>query len=206
MNLLPQSIQNAINALSDLPGIGSRSAERLIFALLKNESGLDQKISETLGTLKKNICECENCHNFCDNFFDPGEKKLCKICQNATRNNKILCVVETPMDLIAVERTHEFKGHFHVLHGVISPLQKVTPKELRIRELFLRLEKNSEIEEIILALSGNVESDTTVLYLLENLSDFFKGKITRLARGIPMGGDLDYLDAGTLSRAILDRK
>lgn len=206
MNLLPQSIQNAIEALSDLPGIGSRSAERLVFALLKNESGLDQKISQALGVLKENICECENCYHFCDNSSEINVKTLCKICKNATRNNKVLCVVETPIDLIAIERTHEFKGFFHVLHGVISPLQKIGPNDLRIQELFDRLESNPEIKEIILALSGNVESDATALYLMENLPKYFKGKTTRLARGIPMGGDLDYLDAGTLSRAILDRK
>lgn len=206
MNLLPQSIQNAIEALSDLPGIGSRSAERLIFSLLKNESGLDQKIAKSLGVLKENICECKNCYHFCDVSFESDGRTLCKICSNASRNPKVLCIVETPIDLIAIERTHEFKGFFHVLHGVISPLQKVGPDDLRIQELFNRLESNPEIEEIILALSGNVESDATALYLMENLPKYFKGQTTRLARGIPMGGDLDYLDAGTLSRAILDRK
>lgn len=206
MNLLPQSIQTAIEALSDLPGIGSRSAERLIFALLKNESGLDQKIAEALKDLKKNIGECSQCYHFCEVIPSEEKQPLCAICQKFSRDRKSICVIETPTDLIALERTHEFKGLFHVLHGVISPLQKVGPEDLRIAQLFERIKNNPETEEIILAMSGNIESDATALYITENLHKFFKGKITRIARGIPTGGDLDYLDAGTLSRALLDRR
>ena len=197
--MLPPSITNAIEALSDLPGIGSRSAERLIFSLLKNDAGLDQKIARTIGNLKTNIRECILCHHF-------SEEEKCKICANPSRDTRIICVVESPMDLVALERTHEFRGQYHVLHGVISPMNKVRPENLRITPLFERVKSNSEIEEIILATSGNVEGDATSLYLTENLKKFFHGKISRLARGIPTGGDLDYLDIGTLSRAMADRR
>ncbi len=197
--MLPQSISDAIESLADLPGIGSRSAERLIFSLLRNESGLDQKISENIGNLKRTIKECTECFHYC-------ETEKCTICQNPGRNKCVVCVVETPVDLVALERTHEFKGLYHVLHGVISPLNKIRPEDLRIEQFLARIKEDDEIEEIILAMSGNVEGDATALYLQENLGKFFNGKISRLARGIPSGGDLDYLDVGTLSRAISERR
>ncbi len=197
--MLPAAITNAIEALADLPGIGTRSAERLVFTLLKAENHLDQKIAESIGSLKANIHECEQCYHYCD-----GEN--CPLCSNKSRNQSSLCIVETPVDLVAIERTHEYKGLYHVLHGVISPLNKVKPDDLRIPQLFERIKKNPEISEVILATSGNIEGDATALYISENLEKWFGGKVTRLARGIPSGGDLDYLDAGTLSRAISERR
>ncbi len=197
--MLPKSILDAIEALSDLPGIGSRSAERLVLALLKNSSGLDQKISNSIGRLRSTIRECDECHHF-------AEHKICSICSNTSRDDKILCVVESPLDLIALERTHEFKGKYHVLHGVISPLQKVKPEDLRIASFFERVKKNKGIEEIILALSGTTESDATAMYLAHELKNCFHGKVSRLSRGIPSGGDLDYLDLSTLSRAMSERR
>ena len=199
MNFLPKAITTAIDALSDLPGIGSRSAERLVFSLLKNENGLDQKIAESIFNLKKSVKECSICGHFC-------EDKICAICSDASRDDGVICVVETALDLIALERTGEFHGRYHVLGGVVSPLNKVRPEDLRIPGFFKRVKENKEIKEIIIATGGNVESDATALYLSGNLSDFFTGKISRLARGIPHGGDLDYLDAGTISRAILERR
>ncbi len=199
MQTLPQSIQNAIDALSDLPGIGSRSAERLVFNLLRNESGLDQKLAKAVGALKENVRECPISFNYCD-----GEN--CPLAVSASRNDRVLCVVETPMDLLAVERTSEYKGRYHVLHGALSPLNKIGPEKLRINELLNRVSDNDKIDEIILALSGNVEGDATAYYLMDKLAERFKGRVTRLARGIPTGGDLDYLDAGTLSRALMDRR
>lgn len=199
MQNLPQSIQTAIDALSDLPGIGSRSAERLVFNLLRNESGLDQKLAQAVGALKDNVRECPISFNYCDGEY-------CPLAINPGRNDRILCIVETPMDLLAVERTSEFKGRYHVLHGALSPLNKIGPEQLRIKQLFERVQKPNEIEEIVLALSGNTEGDATAYYLMDKLARHFDGKITRLARGIPTGGDLDYLDAGTLSRAFTDRR
>jgi len=199
MNSLPQSIQAAIDALSDLPGIGPRSAERLVFNLLRNESGLDQKLAQAVGALKDEVQECPISFNYCDGEY-------CPLAVSPNRNDRVLCIVETPMDLLAVERTHEFKGRYHVLHGALSPLNKIGPDQLRIEPLLKRVEKSADIDEVILALSGNTEGDATSYYLIDKLSPLFGGKVTRLARGIPTGGDLDYLDAGTLSRAFTDRR
>ncbi len=206
MNSLPKSIQNAIDALSDLPGIGSRSAERLIFALLKNEMPLEEKIAKALLNLKKNLGECERCHHYCETI--EGESNVqCGVCHDFSRDKKVICIVEEPTDLIAIEKTHEYKGLYHVLHGVLSPMNKVGPEQLRIRSLTERLDNTDEKpDEIILALSGNIEADATALYLTNELKKFSTIKVTRLARGIPTGGDLDYLDIGTLSRAMLDRR
>lgn len=200
MQTLPQAIQTAIDALADLPGIGSRSAERLVFNLLRNESGLDQKLAQAVGALKASVRECPISFNYCDGEF-------CPLAVSPSRNDRVVCVVETPMDLLAVERTSEFKGRYHVLHGVLSPLNKVGPEQLRIQPLLKRVEMNPDIEEIVIALSGNVEGDATAYFLMDKLAEKkFSGRITRLARGIPTGGDLDYLDAGTLSRAFMDRR
>ncbi|NCP67225.1 recombination protein RecR [bacterium] len=199
MQNLPQSIQNAIDALSDLPGIGSRSAERLVFNLLRNESGLDQKLALAVGALKENVRECPISFNYCDGEY-------CPLAISPNRNDRVLCIVETPMDLLAVERTSEYKGRYHVLHGALSPLNKIGPEKLRISQLIKRVNQSNEIEEVILALSGNVEGDATAYYIMDKLAESFKGRVTRLARGIPTGGDLDYLDAGTLSRALMDRR
>ncbi len=199
MQTLPQSIQSAIDALSDLPGIGSRSAERLVFTLLQNDSALDQKLARAFGNLKLNLNECSISYNYC-------EGKNCPLATHPNRDDKVICVVETPMDLLAIERTQEFKGRYHVLHGVISPMNKVRPEQLRINQLIERVETSDTIEEVVLAMSGNVEGDATAFYITEKLQHNFNGKVTRLARGIPTGGDLDYLDAGTLSRALIDRR
>ena len=198
MQELPKAIKDAIEALSDLPGIGSRSAERLVFGLLKNESGLEKKIAHALQELKEKIKECDQCRNYC-------EGDLCSICQSTKRKTNVLCIVETPVDLIAIERTHTFTGLYHVLHGVISPLNKVSPEDLRIDSLMKQLEKN-DFEEIILATSGSTESEATALYLTNKLKPVFSGHISRLSRGIPSGGDLDYLDIGTLTRAMSERR
>lgn len=202
--MLPKSISNAIESLSDLPGIGHRSAERLVFSLLKNKSNLDQKIADSIGQLKANVAECAICFHYCDIIED--EKPLCAICDDYNRDKKMICVIETPVDLIALEKTHEYKGQYHVLHGIISPINKVMPDDLRIAPLLKRIKENSEITEIVFALAGNIESDATVNFIIDQLSPIFKGQITKLAQGIPSGGDLDYLDTRTIGRAILDRR
>ncbi len=216
MSHLPKAIQNAIESLSDLPGIGTRSAERLIFTLLKNESGLEKRIGDSLAGLKENIQECDQC---C--FY--SEEALCPLCQDSQRNQRQICIVESPTDIIALERTHQFRGQYHVLHGVISPLQKIKPEDLRIGYLLERLQKTPEIEEIILALPGSTEGEATALFLRaafeklphpladeatspEALDSTKTWQVSRLARGIPLGGDLDYLDVGTLTQALTDRR
>ncbi len=199
MNSLPKPITDAIEALSNLPGIGTRSAERLVFYLLQNPAKIDQKIGQSILDLKKNIKECAECFNY-------SESKKCPICSSFSREKNVLCVVETPLDLLALEKTHEFRGKYHVLHGVLSPLNRVSADDLRIAELLERVQKNPEITEIIIATSGTTESEATAMFIREQLIPIFRGKISRLARGIPTGGDLDYLDAGTLSKAMIDRR
>jgi recombination protein RecR len=204
-NGLPVSIQDAIDAFSSLPGIGSRSAERLVFTLLRNHTGLDQRMATAIGSLKTNVTECSVCHNYCQVAPDKG-KVVCNICNNHGRDARVMCVVETPVDLIALERTAQYKGMYHVLHGVVSPMSRVRPEDLRITELTARVMSSEPPEEIILALSGSTEGEATGLYIMDRLEGIFDGKITRLARGIPTGGDLDYLDMGTLARALMDRR
>ncbi len=199
MNALPRPILDAIDALSDLPGIGSRSAERLVFSLLKNKSGLNERIGKSLVELSDSIQECEICCNL-------SQAPLCGVCSTPTRDGTLLCIVESPMDILAVERTHEYRGVYHVLHGVISPLGKVAPQDLRIAQLLKRLQGDTKIQEIVIATSGNVEGDATALYLAQELEKIFPRKVTRLARGIPSGGELDYIDPGTLGRAMADRR
>lgn len=201
---LPESIQSAIDAFSSLPGIGSRSAERLVFTLLRNKTGLDQRMAQTLLDLQKNVTECHVCHHYCERV-EESTQATCSICKNPARDTRTLCVVETPVDLIALERTAHYKGVYHVLHGVISPMNRIKPEDVRITELVARV-MTTPPEEIILALSGSTESEATALYIMDRLASIYSGKITRLARGIPTGGDLDYLDMGTLSRALIDRR
>ncbi len=204
MNNLPSAITFAIESLSNLPGIGNRSAERLVFSLLKNNSGLDKKISDSIGLLKKNTTECSKCFNYCDK--DSNNFKLCSICNNPKRNTNIICIVNSPVDLIALEKTHEYNGIYHVLHGVLSPLNKISPDDIKIKELLIKIKEDNSIKEILFALSGNIEADATVNYISEQLQPIYNGRITKIARGIPSGGDLDYLDSGTIGRAILDRR
>ena len=197
--MLPEPIQNAIESLSDLPGIGKRSAERLVFSLLKNETGLGDKIGKSLSGLQESIHRCEVCGNYCEK-----SEAQCPICQKSNRDNHVICVVETPIDLIAIEKTHEYQGQYHVLHGVLSPMNRIGIEDLNIQSLFKRASK--PVTEIILATSGTTESEATALYLHDRLSKIFDGKVSRLSRGIPSGGDLDFLDTGTLTRALLDRR
>lgn len=199
MNALPKAIQEAIESLSNLPGIGTRSAERLILSLIQNKTNLDQKIASSIGNLKKNIHECKTCFHYCEGV-------LCPVCANENREAKQLCVLESPLDLVAMERCHEYKGYYHVLHGVISPLNKVGPDAIRIHPLIQKIKENKDIQEIIFATSSTTEGEATALYIIEEIKPFFQGRITRLARGIPSGGDLDYLDIGTIGRALLDRR
>ncbi len=202
MAALPPAVLATIEALSDLPGIGPRSAERLVFGLLRGDTGLDQRLARTLGDLRGGVVECGRCHHYCEPL--PEGESLCGICVDGRRDEGCLCIVESPADLIALERTHTYRGQYHVLHGVLSPLQKVGPSQLRIASLVQRVGKG-EFTEVVLALSGSTEADATSHYLMGQLQKVYEGPVTRLARGIPTGGNFDYLDAGTISRAMLDR-
>ena len=194
---IPPSVTQLIETLSELPSIGPKTASRLAFYLLRGQSGLALSLAEALQNLVDNTRFCSICHNVTED--DP-----CPICSDSGRDPSLVCVVEEPMDVLALERTEQFTGVYHVLHGAISPLEGVFAEDLRIAELESRIQKGN-IQEVILATNPTSEGDYTAAYLLERL----KGKdirVTRLGRGLPMGSDLEYADALTLTRALEARQ
>ncbi|MCA9742115.1 MAG: recombination protein RecR [Deferribacteres bacterium] len=195
MQSTTQAVQIAIEELAKLPGIGRKTAQRLVFFLLKRSEGQIEALSRSLINLKKTVHFCEIC-------FNITETSPCAICTSHNRNHKQICVVEEPNDVYAIERTNEYRGLYHVLGGCLSPLDGVGPDQLKIRELLQRLEKG--VEEVILATNANAEGEATAIYL-NKLMQSFGLQITRIARGIPMGGDLEYADEMTLSRALSER-
>ena len=183
-----------ISELSRLPGIGRKSAQRISYYFLKQSKSSVQKLTKALLEVKDKVGECEICFNF-------TETSPCSICQSERRDKSVLCVVEEPSDLFAIDRSGEYNGLFHVLGGVISPMDGVGPEDLHIKELFDRLEN---ITEIIIATNPSIEGETTTLYLQKELKNR-KIKITRIARGIPMGSALEHTDQVTLIRALEGR-
>ena len=196
---LPEPIHNLINALSRLPGIGPKSASRLAFYLLRGQDELANELAEALLSLQSGIGYCQTCFN-----ITGAGRQTCEICSDERRNARLLCVVEEPLDVLALERTEGFSGRYHVLHGVLSPIEGITPEDLKIRELLERL-REGQIEEIILATNPSMEGDYTAAYLNQQLAPLGV-RITRLARGLPMGGDLEYADQNTLRRALDGRQ
>ena len=190
-------LNRLIHALSKLPGIGEKTATRLAFYLLRAPNGLALELSEVLKTVKEKMRLCSVC-------CTVTEEDPCSICQDGRRDRTLLCVVETPSDVVAIERASGYRGLYHVLHGALSPLDAIGPEELRIKELMSRL-KDSSIKEVVLATNANVEGDTTALYLTRLLKPMGL-KITRLASGVPVGGELEYLDPSTLLRAFEERR
>lgn len=186
-----------IGELKKLPGIGPRSAERIAYAILDMPEEEVIEISETLVNAKRKIVKCPIC-------FSLTEEKPCKICQDPLRDNSLLCVVENPKDVIALERTGNFKGRYHVLEGSLSPGRNIGPEDLRIKELLERLNKE-HYEEIVLALNPSVEGEATAMYLSKLLKPFAV-KVTRIAHGLPIGGELEFADEMTLLYAFEDRK
>ena len=196
MKELP-SLRALLFELEKLPGCGPRSARRLAEHFLRTVGSDVSKLSEALINLKKKISKCPLCFHFTE------EENLCYFCQDETRKKDVLCVVEHPFDIFRIERCGHFKGLYHVLHGVISPLNNVQPKHLTLKQLEERVKKN-KVKELILAVDSDLEGDTTSLYILQNFQ--FEGlKISRLARGIPTGSDLDFVDDKTLSQAFESR-
>ena len=189
------SMEKAISEFSKLPGIGRKSAQRLVFYLLKCSKNEVQNLSDSLIDIKEKVKYCSICYNITEQ--DP-----CYICNSQKRDRSLLCVIEEANDVLALERTGEYKGLYHVLGGALSPLDGIGPHDLRIRELMSRL--NGQIEEIIIATNPNTEGDATALYL-EKLIKPLNYKITRIARGLPVGGDLEYADEITLTRALQGR-
>jgi recombination protein RecR len=196
-NILPRPVEQLINELARLPGIGPKTASRLTFYLLRAPNEQADELAAALGALKANTQICSICFNITED--DP-----CPICGDENRYKEILCVVEEPMDVLAIERSRSFYGRYHVLHGVISPVEGIGPDDLKIAELIKRLDIE-EIEEVILATNATLEGDSTSLYLQRRLSSYTI-KLTRLARGLPVGGDLEYTDEITLSRALEGRQ
>jgi len=190
-------IDHLIEALSKFPGIGKKTASRLAFHILRSSLTDAQRLAQAILDVKEKIHLCSLCFNLTDE--DP-----CWVCQDDHRNKEVLCVVEGPNDLIAIENTVEFKGRYHVLHGTLSPLDGIGPEEIKVKELMARL-KREGIAEVILATNPTVEGGATALYLTELIKPLGV-KVTRIAYGIPMGGEIEYVDAMTLSKALEGRK
>lgn len=195
-NFLPKSVRSLIEELSKLPGVGPKSAQRLAIHLLYSPSSRVVPLGEAILGLKDNVCFCTNCWNI-------TEKIPCKICDDSNRNQKIICVVEHILDVVALEKTCEYKGAYHVLHGALSPIEGIGPDQLKVAELFERIKKGG-IEEIILATNPSLEGEATALYIQRHLREFGV-KMTRIARGLPVGADLEYADEVTLTKAMEGR-
>ncbi|GAB4487109.1 MAG: recombination mediator RecR [Anaerolineales bacterium] len=197
--LLPEPIQNLITALERLPGIGPKSASRLAFHLLRAPEELSTQLAEALNGLKSQTAFCPECFN----IMLAGRER-CEICESSARDEALICVVEEPLDVIALERIGAYKGKYHVLHGVLSPIEGIGPDDLKIRPLMARVAQGAA-KEIILATNPSMEGDATALYLRQQLIPFGV-HVTRLARGLPVGGDLEYADQNTLLRALSGRQ
>ncbi len=197
MAYYPEPVARLIDALQRLPGIGPKTAQRLTFFLLKRPAAEVAELGEALAQLKERIVHCSTC-------FNVTEQDPCRICEDPQRDQRTLCVVEEPNDLLALERTGEFRGRYHVLLGALSPLDGIGPEDLKVRELLVRLE-DDQVEEVILATNPNVEGEATALYLARLLRPLGM-RITRIARGLPVGGDLEYADQVTLSKALEGRR
>ena len=196
MARVPKSVQNLIEAFERLPGIGPKTAQRLTYYLLHAPIEEAKALAESAMDMKENTKICSVC-------FNIGEEDLCQICSDSSREDSVIAVVEDPLDALALEKSG-FKGLYHVLHGVISPLENIGPGEIHIRELLPRL-KDGKVKEIILATNPTMEGEATAMYI-QRLIASLGVKVTRIARGLPVGSDLEYADETTLSRALEGRK
>ena len=197
--LLPESLQLLINALERLPGIGPKSASRLAFYFLRAPEEVAQDLATALSALKANTALCQECFN----ITEAGRER-CEVCESSQRDGSLVCVVEEALDVLALERTGGFQGKYHVLQGVLSPIEGIGPDDLKIKQLIARVGMG-EIQEVILATNPSMEGDATALYLRQQLEPLGV-KVTRLARGLPVGGDLEYADQNTLLRALSGRQ
>ena len=186
----------AIEELSKLPSIGRKTAQRLALFILKMDDERVENLLKSIKELKSKLKSCIRCNNL-------SEDELCEVCKSNKRDKSIICVVEEASDVIAIEKTHEFNGLYHVLGGVLSPLTGITPDSLKIKELLKRFEKEA-IKEVILAVNPDTEGETTSLYLAKLIKPL-NIKVTRIARGLPIGGDLEFADEATIGRAMINR-
>ncbi len=196
------ALEKLVHEMSRLPGIGPKTAQRLAYFILKSETEFPERLSEALLRVRAEVHECPRCYNFTD-------ADLCRYCNDSHRADDALCVVEEPSDIMRIESSGAFRGRYHVLHGAISPLEGIGPKELKIHELIDRVDAGLRgdgpvIKEIILALDADLEGDTTILYLAKQLQG--KGlKLSRIAHGVPIGSDIDFIDDRTMGRALQNR-
>ena len=193
-----RSLARLIGELEKLPQIGPKTAQRLAFHLLRAPREEVEALADAMVDVKERIGYCERCFNFTD-------QTLCEVCRDPRRDPAMVCVVSTPTDLVAIEKTNSYQGLYHVLHGVISPMEGIGPDQLRIRELLQRLQTDDRAKEIILALNPNIEGDATALYLIKLL----KGtgvSVSQIAHGLPMGGEMDYADQATLIQSLAGRR
>ena len=194
--MLSPAVDNLVAQLTRLPGIGTRTAQRLAFHLLSTRKEEALALAEAIEDVKERVRFCRECGNL-------TEEELCAICQDTRRDRSVVCVVEQPADLLSLERTHEYRGLYHVLGGSLSPLDGVEPEHLRLAELLRRVE-NGGVEEVVLATNPNMTGEATAAYLAERLRG--RVRVTRLASGLPVGGDLEYADEVTLGRALAGRR
>ena len=190
-------VADLIEEFHKLPGIGSKSAQRLAYYLVRMPQDEAHRLAEAILAVKERIIFCSQCQNISE--VDP-----CPICTNPARDRSMICVLEEPLDVLALERTHCYNGLYHVLHGAISPMNGIGPEELRLRELLDRL-KDGSVQEVVLATNPNLEGEATAMYIHRLVSPLIS-KVTRLARGLPVGGDLEYADEVTLTRAFQGRQ
>lgn len=196
MNVTPAPVLKLIDELGRLPGIGPKSASRLTFYLLRATPEQSASLAEALSELHEKVVFCSRC-------FNITESSPCLICSNEARDQKTICVVSDPLDVLAIERTGDYLGVYHVLHGAIAPVEGIGPEDLRIAELIDRISKEG-VKELIVATNPNMEGEATAMYILRQLEGA-NIEVTRLARGLPVGGDLEYADEVTLSRALAGR-
>ncbi len=196
MDVTPRSVTRLIEEFHRLPGIGPKTAQRLTFYLLRAPRDQVDQLADSIRDLRGKITTCSVCCNI-------AEENPCAVCRDESRDRSQICVVEEPLDMVAIERTRQYKGLYHILHGAISPVEGVGPEDLRIRELLGRLRTES-VKEVVLATNPNLEGEATSMYL-ERLIKPLGIKLTRLARGLPVGGDLEYADEVTLTRALEGR-
>ncbi len=196
--MFPESVNNLIAEFEKLPGIGHKTAVRLAFYILESEDSVAKKFAAVLVDAKQKVKFCEKC-------FNLSEGNVCNICSNTKRDTSVVCVVENVKDVVAMEKTHEFKGLYHVLHGNISPMNNVTAEDIKIKELIQRLNDDS-IKEVIIATNPTIEGETTAMYIARVIKTIPGIKVTRIAHGIPVGGDLEYTDEITLIKAMENRR
>ncbi len=198
MRHYPRSLNKLINELGKLPGIGGKTAQRLAFHVLSLSDREAEALAESIMEAKRSLHYCEVCGNLTD-------KELCGICSDASRDKSLICVVETPQDVMAMERIREYNGLYHVLHGTISPADGIGPADINLKSLIERLQSSDEVSEVIIATNPNIEGEATAMYIARLLKPAGI-KVTRIAHGIPVGGDLEYADEVTLLKAIEGRR